>query len=330
MSRLKLLIVLRVAAGFVGSIWLFQDLSDSSIEEQTLTLQPQTETIETQADGQATDSIQEIEEQVFIPSSSIEEIPRIEVQAEEQSVEEQVSTPLSLETEEETPDSFLTQQGIIQWTNFQREQYGLPPLRENPELNASAQEKMEDMFEEQYFAHQSPSGEGAGDLVKLFGYEFIIIGENLALGNFQNDQNLVQAWMDSPGHRANILNVKYQEIGVAVGKGTFNGQATWLAVQHFALPLAACPQPDKTLLAKIEEDQSQIGELLATLTALQTEIQAVGPRRRPADNQNIEIYREKVEEYNLLVSQYNALIEETKDLVNQYNSQVKLFNECVI
>ncbi|MDZ4210030.1 MAG: hypothetical protein U1C56_02520, partial [Candidatus Curtissbacteria bacterium] len=108
----------------------------------------------------------------------------------------------------------------------------------------------------------------------------------------------------------------------------FNGQPTWLAVQHFALPFSACSQPDKTLLAKIEENQTQTEELLATLTALRTEIQVIRPRRGPAYNQNIETYRQKVEEYNILVSQYNALIEETKDLVNQYNGQVQIFNEC--
>lgn len=349
MSRLSLFAVLSIII-FTGSVLFFQNdlvgiypglLSRSSptetqVDEQITNLPQETEEqtlappslTETQADGQAADLIQEIEEQISTPLPLIE-IPPIETQADEQIVEEQTLTPLSLEAEEEEPlYSLLTQSGVIYWTNIQREQYGLPSLRENPKLNASAQEKMQDMFEEQYFAHISPSGVEAKDLAKIFGYEFITVGENLALGNFQNDQILVQAWMDSPGHRANILGAKYQEIGVAVGRGTFNGQSTWLAVQHFVLPFSACSQPDKTLLARIEENQTQTKELLAALTALRTEIQAIRPRRGPAYNQNIEIYRQKVEEYNILVSQYNTLIEETKDLVNQYNGQVQIFNEC--
>lgn len=324
MSRLSLFAVLVIIIGFVGSVLLFQNLSfhlpqiETSTEEQALTPQP---LIEIQADEQVTDLMQEIEEQISTPLPLIE-IPLIETRVDEQIIEEQVSTSLPLRVEkEEVAYSFLTQSGIIQWTNAQREQYGLPLLRESPKLNASAQEKIQDMFEEQYFAHQSPSGVEAKDLAKVFGYELIIIGENLALGNFQNDQILVQAWMDSPGHRANILGAKYQEIGVAVSKGTFNGQSTWLAVQHFALSFSACSQPDEILRAKIEENQNQIHELLETLEVLRTEIQAIRSKRGS-------VYRQKVEEYNILVSQYNTLIEETKDLVNQFNGQVKLFNEC--
>lgn len=320
MSRLSLFIVLIIFTGLVGSFLFFQNLSiylpqtETPAEEQALT-SPETET---QADEQTADLIEEVEEEISVPLPAIE-IPPVETQVEEQIVEEQISAPLV--TEEETIDSLLTQSGIIQWTNVQREQSGLPLLRENPKLNASAQEKMQDMFAGQYFAHVSPSGVEVSDLAKVFSYQFITIGENLARGNFQNDQVLVQAWMDSPGHRANILNAKYQEIGVAVGQGIFEGQVTWIAVQHFALPLSACAQPDKALLAEIEENQQQSEELLATLIALQNEIQAMRPKRGP-------IYQQKVTEYNNLVSQYNALIEETKDLVEQYNTQVQLFNQC--
>jgi uncharacterized protein YkwD len=92
------------------------------------------------------------------------------------------------------------------------------------------------MFENQYFAHESPTGEKVSDLAKKFGYDFLLIGENLAMGNFSSDEDLVLAWMESPGHRENILNEKYQEIGVAVKKGIFEGKEVWIAVQHFGLP----------------------------------------------------------------------------------------------
>jgi uncharacterized protein YkwD len=237
-------------------------------------------------------------------------------------VEKQIATPPPLRAEKEAPESFLTQAGIIQWSNFQREKYGLPPLKENAKLDSSAEIKVEDMLENQYFAHSSLSGVGVKELAERVGYEFIAIGENLALGNFQNDEALLQAWMDSPGHRENILNIQYQEIGVAVIKGVFKGQTTWLAVQHFGLPLSACSQPDETLKVEIETNQNQIEELQQTLEVLQTEIQIMRPKRGPA-------YNQKIEQYNAIVSQYNNLVDEKKVLISQYNAQVKLFNDCV-
>jgi uncharacterized protein YkwD len=239
-----------------------------------------------------------------------------------QKTEKQVSTPPPLRAEEEAAEAFLTQAGVIKWTNLQREKYGLPPLKENTKLNASAKLKVEDMFKNQYFAHDSPSGEGVGDLVENVGYKFIAVGENLALGNFQNDEVLLQGWMDSPGHRENILSPNFQEIGVAVAKGIFEGKLTWLAVQHFGLPLSACPQPEEKLKSEIEANQEEIEKLQRTLELLEAEIRTLRPKGGP-------LYTQKIDEYNSLVIQYNALIEQTKMLINKYNNQIRLFNECL-
>jgi len=252
-------------------------------------------------------------------------LPRIEQGATGfliEEIEKQISTPPPLRAEEEAPEAFLTRAGVIQWTNNQREKYGLPLLKESAELDLSTQLKVQDMFEKQYFAHYSPTGEGVGDLVEIVGYESIAIGENLALGNFQNDEALIQGWMDSSGHRANILNASYQEIGVAVQKGTFEEKSTWLAVQHFGLPFSACSQPDEILKTEIETNQDKIEELEKTLRELEIEIKTT----RPKLGTN---YIQKIEQYNALVSEYNNLIKETKTLINKYNGQVNLFNECV-
>ena len=236
-------------------------------------------------------------------------------------VQRQISTPPPLRAEKEAQKAFLTKSGVIGWTNTQREKYGLPPLKESAELDASAAIKIEDMFQKQYFAHNSPTGEGVGDLAEHAGYEFIAIGENLALGNFENDETLVQAWMDSPGHRENILSPKYQEIGVAVLKCNFEDKITWLAVQHFGLPFSACPQPDEATKTTIESNQKQIEELRTVLKELKAEIEAIKPKLG-------EFYNQKVEQYNTLVGQYNNLINKTEQLVSQYNGQVNLFNDC--
>ena len=216
-----------------------------------------------------------------------------------------IVAPPPLRSESENPQSFLTQQGVIKWTNNQRQKNGLSPLVENATLDKMAVAKVNDMFQNQYFAHESPTGVGVGDLAKTFGYDFIIIGENLALGDYKDDEALVQAWMDSPGHRANILNNRYQEIGVAVKKGVYEGRTTWLAVQHFGLPLSVCPLPNANTESQIEINQAKIDELQKTLAALQNEIMNMRPKRG-------ELYNQKIEEYNNLVDQYNNLVETTK------------------
>lgn len=239
-----------------------------------------------------------------------------------QEIERVILTPPPLRAENESPRSFLTNDGIIEWTNIQRTNQGLLPLKENSLLNEAALAKTQDMLKDQYFAHESLSGLGVGDLADNAGYKFIMIGENLALGNFENNQVLVQAWMDSPGHRANILNQQYQEIGVSVVKGIYEGSSTWLAVQHFGLPLSACPQPNLFLKEKIDSNQAEIKSLQVAIVSLESELKSIKRRDR-------ETYNLKVEEYNNLISRYNALVNETKSLVEQYNLQISLFNDCV-
>ncbi|MBI2506980.1 MAG: CAP domain-containing protein, partial [Candidatus Colwellbacteria bacterium] len=152
-------------------------------------------------------------------------------------VEKKVSAPppLRAEPKEELPTtqpvSTLTRSGIILETNLQRQQNGSGFLAENSTLDATAAEKANDMCAKQYFAHVSPSGIGAAELADSFGYDYISIGENLALGPFASDAALVEAWMGSPGHRANILNSRFTEIGVGVTKCIFEGSSVWLAVQ---------------------------------------------------------------------------------------------------
>ena len=233
--------------------------------------------------------------------------------------------PLRAKKEAPTAEIILTADGVLAWTNKEREKAGLPVLLPNSELSASALVKVRDMFDEQYFAHESPGGEGAGDLASRAGYEFILIGENLALGNFEGDKALVDAWMGSPGHRANILGARYKEIGIAVGRGIFESRETWLAVQHFALPLSACPKPDENLKTGIESFEAQINALGGTATSLKTELESEKPQNR----NEYEAHNIKVEEYNALAKQMNSLIDQVKNIIVIYNQQVKSFNQCV-
>lgn len=216
----------------------------------------------------------------------------------------------------------LTALGVIEQTNVARAQNGgLPALVENYKLNRDAQMKVDDMFAKQYFEHVSPSGVGPADLAQAVGYAYVIVGENLALGDFNGDAGVVTAWMNSPGHRANILNTHYQEIGVAVGKGMYEGHTTWLAVQSFGMPLSACPATDQTLKAQIDANNTTIANLRAQLDAKKAQIDST--------SQSDPNYNTYVNEFNIIVPEYNNLVEINRVAVANFNAGVQAFNACI-
>ncbi|HEY4523381.1 MAG TPA: CAP domain-containing protein [Candidatus Paceibacterota bacterium] len=238
----------------------------------------------------------------------------------------QVITPPPIAPQTAEPDlaqtiTGLTRVGVIHRTNTERILQGLKSLQENLVLNAAAKAKANDLFARQYFAHVSPIGEGIAIVVTRFGYDYAIVGENLALGRFEDDKALVDAWMASPGHKANILNSRYMEIGVAVVRGIFEGQETWIGVQVFGLPLSACPAPDITLRATIDAKQKLLLELEAQASTTKKQIDAMKP-----DDPG---YREKIDAYNTLVPQINDLISDLDVLIKKYNEGVKLLNGCI-
>ncbi|KKS23557.1 hypothetical protein A3B05_03420 [Candidatus Giovannonibacteria bacterium RIFCSPLOWO2_01_FULL_43_160] len=242
--------------------------------------------------------------------------------------------PLKAKKEAPTAEIILTADGVFFRANQERKKADLPDLAPNSKLTASALAKIRDMFKNQYFAHESPAGKGVGDLAETEGYDFILIGENLALGNFEGDNALVDAWMASPGHRANILGSRYKEIGIAVGRGMFPAEGgsafggeireTWLAVQHFGLPLSTCLKPDENLKTGIESFEAQIKKLGVTASALKAELESEKPQNR----NEYEAYNTKVEEYNALAQQMNSLIDQVKSIIPVYNQQIKTFNQC--
>lgn len=216
----------------------------------------------------------------------------------------------------------LSVQGVITYTNKERAlNGGLSALTENSLLDRDAQLKLNDMFDKQYFEHVSPTGVGPSDLAQVVGYAYVVVGENLALGDFAGDSGVVTAWMNSPGHRANILNEHYQEIGVAVGKGMYEGRETWLAVQSFGMPISACPAIDAKLKAKIEENNTTIAGLRAQLDAKKAQIDAT-----PTNDPNYDVY---VNEFNAIVPEYNNLVETNRFNVTTYNGGVQAFNACI-
>lgn len=232
------------------------------------------------------------------------------------------STPGALRVLEKILDTStpLTPLGIISDTNAERAKEGIAALSENAQLRVAAEAKVDDMFARQYFEHVSPVGVGPGDLAKAAGYAYVSEGENLALGNFKDDVAVVTAWMNSPGHRANIMNTHFLEIGVAAKKGMFEGKEVWLAVQEFGVPLSACPAIDSALNGTIKTDKTQLATTDADLATRKQELNAMSPYD-PA-------YNQKAEEYNALVRDYNALLGKVRELITEYNAQVNAFNTC--
>lgn len=134
--------------------------------------------------------------------------------------------------------SEITAQKVIDQTNARRAQAGLAPLRLNPVLSQSAAAKADNMFAENYWSHNSPSGKTPWDFFKSVKYQYSVAGENLAK-DFYDTDSMMRAWMNSPTHKANIVNTKYQEIGIGVVNGVLRGVKTTLVVQHFGTPLSS-------------------------------------------------------------------------------------------
>ena len=226
-------------------------------------------------------------------------------------------------TSSDTPSSIgvLNQRDVIMLTNNERVANGLPSLAYNKQLSEMANAKAVDMIQKQYFAHVSPDGIDLSKLAQTYGYGYLNVGENLALGDFTSSADVVTGWMNSPGHRANILNKNFTEIGVAAIQGNYEGRVVWYAVQEFGRPLAACSLPDPLLKKKIDISQGQINTLEQTLANLKAEIDTPGI--------DTATYNAKVADYNTLVALYDQLIGTTKQDIQSFNAAAGVYNMCV-
>lgn len=133
---------------------------------------------------------------------------------------------------EEAFSSAINTQNIISLTNVSRVSFGLNQLTFNSKLEKAAQAKADDMLQKGYFAHTAPDGKTPWDFIANAGYNYISAGENLAV-NFSEAEDVETAWMNSPGHKANILNKNFEEIGIGVSQGQYQGHNAIFVVQMF-------------------------------------------------------------------------------------------------
>ena len=106
-------------------------------------------------------------------------------------------------------------ESIVAAMNRERAARGLEPLQLESRLSLAAEDRVEDMLAKRYYEHVSPDGVNPFSWVRARGYRYRLIGENLALG-YRGSQSVVTGWMNSPGHRDNILKSGFNEVGIAV------------------------------------------------------------------------------------------------------------------
>ena len=132
----------------------------------------------------------------------------------------------------------VTKTALFDSINKERVVQGLGRLKNDFQLDGAAYAKAQNMLEEDYFAHTSPEGTNPWHWFRGQGYRYQYAGENLAIG-FLNSREVTKAWMDSGAHRQNILNPNYEDMGLAVVQGEFQGQETTLVVQLFGTRTSA-------------------------------------------------------------------------------------------
>ena len=133
------------------------------------------------------------------------------------------------------PDTVME---VVRETNYRRSLYGCPPLMLNQQLLAAGQSHSDDMAINDFFSHTGSDGSSPWQRIQAAGYSYSLAAENIAAG-YSTPQAVVQGWMNSPGHRDNILNCALQEIGVGyrnleIDTGSVNYHYYW--TQVFASP----------------------------------------------------------------------------------------------
>ncbi|HMC20841.1 MAG TPA: CAP domain-containing protein, partial [Thermoanaerobaculia bacterium] len=123
----------------------------------------------------------------------------------------------------------VSREAILDAMNQEREGRGLPLLRLDPRLNAAANDRIRDMFNKHYFDHVSPDGTQPFVWVQHRSYRYGTVGENLAEG-YRSATGVVNGWMNSPGHRRNLLGQSFQDAGIAIVRGSPTGRTNGFTV----------------------------------------------------------------------------------------------------
>jgi hypothetical protein len=126
---------------------------------------------------------------------------------------------------------------LLSNTNAERAAAGLKNLKLSSKLNSSAQSKANHMVNKDYWAHNAPDGTTPWYFFSAAGYSYLGAGENLAYG-FDTSAGVVNGWMNSAGHRANILESSYEDVGFGIKNGNnYQGSPNTVVVAHYGDPV---------------------------------------------------------------------------------------------
>jgi uncharacterized protein YkwD len=172
-------------------------------------------------------------------------VQQAEEEEPEENVEEQPSESGGTETVETCDGESMELKGeeerTLELHNEVRERHSLEPLCVDPELTRAARSHSKDMIQKGYFAHASPSGETLGARLERSGYEYRTAGENIAWGTgpLATPEDTMDRWMGSPGHRRNVLDGGFREVGVGAATGEYErggGHAATMYTVDFGTP----------------------------------------------------------------------------------------------
>jgi uncharacterized protein YkwD len=208
----------------------------------------------------------------------------------------------------------ITKIALENFANQTRQSAGLQPLAESQKLDEAAEMKAQNMVQNNYFAHISPTGISPWYWFSQAGYNYKYAGENLAIGFFDSEE-VYQAWLNSPEHKANILNPNYKEFGTAVLSGFGQGK-TIVVVQEFgqsqlapevtvknnnSKPVAVQQNPAPAASQPVAEIPStSVPKVLSQSTVVQNAIQ-------PATSGSSNFYAETA---NSILYNYNGILQD--------------------
>lgn len=159
---------------------------------------------------------------------------------------------------------------LVDYANDDRSAQNYRHLAISPTLEKAAQLKANDMAEKSYFAHKTPEGYSPWYWFQKVGYDFSFAGENLAV-NFSDSVDVNKAWMQSPGHRANIMNSNFTEIGIATAEGFYQGRRTVFVVQLFGTPAEKETIIPKVVVPTTPKTQTKTTAKIATTSTVLSE-----------------------------------------------------------
>jgi hypothetical protein len=138
----------------------------------------------------------------------------------------------------------MSQGGLLSSTNAQRSAHGVAGLALNAQLNSAAQSKANDMVTRNYWSHNTPDGQPPWVFFAAAGYQYLKAGENLAYG-FATSADTVTGWMNSPGHKANLLDGAFKDVGFGFANSTnFVGSGpVTVVVAMYGNPIAQSTPP---------------------------------------------------------------------------------------